>query len=137
MNEEKDWSCFVAVPPSAAFAQVREAILETLAASDVQALEARDFSRELPIEVIRRADFLIADVSDASPYIFYEVGMANALRKPVQLIAQRTPQSPADLAGHQLVMYGAEETDKLRDFLRYWLCGTLESITSRTYTRAL
>ena len=137
MSEEKDWSCFVAVPARGSLAQVRQAIFETLATSGVRALEADDVSRELPIEMIRRADFVIADVSDASPYTFYEVGVADALRKPVQLISQKPSRLPVDLPGHQLVMYGADEADTLRDFLRYWLRDTLESITSRAYARSL
>jgi hypothetical protein len=54
---------------------------------------------------IRGADVILAEVSKPNPNVFYEVGFAHALSKPVVLITRDIQSSPFDLRGHNHIVY--------------------------------
>ena len=57
---------------------------------------------------IREAKIVIAEITPINANVFYEVGIAHALRKPTILLAQKlTPESrlPFDIAGHRVLFY--------------------------------
>ena len=54
---------------------------------------------------IARCEILIADMSGDSVNVFYEIGLAHALNKPVILICDENTKPPADLAGITYVQY--------------------------------
>jgi hypothetical protein len=61
------------------------------------------------VESIHRAiqdsPLLIADVTDANPNVMYEVGLAQAQKKPLILIASSSRAIPFDLAGVRVLIY--------------------------------
>ncbi len=60
------------------------------------------------LERIRRADLIVADVSQHNPNVMYELGFAHALRKPTILLASTKSDDsklPADLAGFRYLLY--------------------------------
>jgi hypothetical protein len=81
----------------------------------------------LPVRIIQHADLIIADITGSSPNVFYELGVADALRKPALVIAQKPLTLTGDFAGHKLVTYGPEEYEKLSRFIQYWAHENLES----------
>jgi hypothetical protein len=56
---------------------------------------------------IRRADVIVAEVSHANPNVYYEVGYAHALSKPVILITRDIRSSPFDLRGYNHIVYAS------------------------------
>jgi hypothetical protein len=56
-------------------------------------------------ENIRRARLLIADMTGNNPNVFYELGYAHALDKPVVLLTQDRKQVPFDLLGINSIEY--------------------------------
>jgi hypothetical protein len=54
---------------------------------------------------ITEASVMIAEVSEANPNVYYEVGVAHALRKPTVLLAQRGTKLPFDLGPHRCIFY--------------------------------
>lgn len=54
---------------------------------------------------IRQADVIIAEVTQPNPNVFYEVGFAHALKKPVVLITRDIKSSPFDLSGFNQIVY--------------------------------
>ena len=70
-------------------------------------------------EMIDRADFVIAEISDHqgsfSPNVFYEVGYAVAKDKPPLLLARRKTDVPVDLRGLEMIRYG-ESRQELASF---------------------
>ena len=54
---------------------------------------------------IARAMLIIADVSPSNPNVFYEVGFARALRKPIILLAESTTKLPFDVSGFRTLFY--------------------------------
>jgi hypothetical protein len=67
-------------------------------------------------DAIRSADFVIADVTDASPNVMYELGYVHALRKPTIMLAdsEAVMSVPSDLIGYQLLTYDKEDLGSLR-----------------------
>lgn len=61
-----------------------------------------------------------------------ELGLADALRKPVLVIAAKPLNFLGDFAGHKVVTYGPQESEKLSHFLQYWLRDTLEQSVSQS-----
>lgn len=75
---------------------------------------------------ISKADFLIADMSDKNPNVFYEVGYAHALGKNVILITQRSEDIPFDLRHYPHIVYNGKVaylkeqlTSKVKYFSRH------------------
>ncbi len=55
---------------------------------------------------ISKAEVIVADMTGRNPNVFYEVGYAHALGKPVILLAQRADDIPFDLKDYPHVVYG-------------------------------
>jgi hypothetical protein len=54
---------------------------------------------------IRTASVIIAEVSVPNPNVFYEIGFAHALGKPVVLLTRDISSSPFDLRGYNHIVY--------------------------------
>lgn len=65
---------------------------------------------------IAAARFVVADMTGGNANVFYEVGMAHALRKQVILLTERLADLPFDLRGLRHVQYG-RSTLRLREGL--------------------
>lgn len=64
---------------------------------------------------IRSADLIIGDITHANPNVFYELGIARALDKPIIFMTQDDPESaPVDLRQFEFIHYDlAREQDLL------------------------
>ena len=69
---------------------------------------------------IREADLIIADVTRQDPNVLYELGFAEALRKPTILLVSIQSGSglPSDLTGLQYIMYDPANLDRLADMVK-------------------
>lgn len=56
-------------------------------------------------EYVNRARFLVADLTGMNPNVFYELGLAHALGKPVILLAQSLDDVPFDLKVQRCLIY--------------------------------
>lgn len=54
---------------------------------------------------IASADIVIADLTEKSPNVFYEVGISHAMDKPVLLLAQSLDDVPFDLRHRRVLLY--------------------------------
>lgn len=54
---------------------------------------------------VERAKVLIAELTDRNPNVFYELGIAHALKKPVVLVAAQIDDVPSDLRHVRVVLY--------------------------------
>lgn len=55
---------------------------------------------------INHASLVIADLSDRNPNVFYELGLAHVVGKPVILVAEREEDIPFDLRPIRTILYG-------------------------------
>lgn len=69
---------------------------------------------------IRDAKILIAELTNRNPNVFYELGLAHALSKPVILLSQSIDDVPFDLRGIRIILYDKDHPEwgaKLKDDL--------------------
>jgi hypothetical protein len=84
-------------------------------------------------DYIRQADVVVADCSGRNPNVFYELGMAHALDKPVVLItSDPVEQAPADIRAFEFISYAMLEPDKFLARLE----NALQSVIGNPYAAA-
>ena len=59
--------------------------------------------------LVAECDVVVADVSDASPNVFFELGLAFALDKPLVLITRDLQSVPSNLRGYLFLQYDESE----------------------------
>lgn len=82
---------------------------------------------------IREAKLLIAELTDRNPNVFYELGLAHAISKPVILIAKSIDDVPFDLRSIRVLVYDKDHPDwgnKLRLSLTKAIKEVLQNPTS-------
>lgn len=118
--------CFVLMPFSKEFTDLYEDVIRpTLANLGFTPLRADEvFSTGVIIddiwESINTARFLIADVTDRNPNVFYELGIAHALGKNVIIITRSITDIPFDTRHirHLVYSFTPRGAKKLEDDLR-------------------
>jgi hypothetical protein len=69
---------------------------------------------------IREAKLLVAELTDRNPNVFYELGLAHAISKPVILISKSIEDVPFDLRSIRVIVYDKDHPEwgsKLRENL--------------------
>jgi hypothetical protein len=82
---------------------------------------------------IREAKLLIAELTDRNPNVFYELGLAHAISKPVILISKSIEDVPFDLRSIRVLVYDKDHPDwgnKLRLNLMKAIKEVLQNPTS-------
>lgn len=82
---------------------------------------------------IREAKLLIAELTDRNPNVFYELGLAHAISKPVILISKSIDDVPFDLRSIRVLVYDKDHPDwgnKLRNSLTKAIKEVLQNPTS-------
>jgi nucleoside 2-deoxyribosyltransferase len=114
---------YVLLAPHSGDKKLRRIVADTLDAWDAELIAPEKaespFGRTIK-QAIERADFVIADLTGSNPDVMYEVGYAQALRKPVLPIIQLEDTIPSDLAGQQFFVYQPEKPEELRKHLQIW-----------------
>jgi hypothetical protein len=73
---------------------------------------------------VAEAAVVIAEITPRNPNVFYEIGYADALHKPLILLAQKGTPLPFDISGYRTIFYedviGGEVllTEKLKSHLK-------------------
>lgn len=78
---------------------------------------------------INRAKFIIGDLTEKNPNVFYELGLAHTVGKEVILIAQEIEDVPFDLRHLRVILY--ENTGRGRETLRQSLRQSVASLVER------
>lgn len=114
--------CFVIMPLAEEFDSVYRGVIEPVVAGlKLKCLRADEIFTPTPIiddicEHIRKARFLIADLTHRNPNVFYELGFAHALDKAVILLTQDLKDVPFDLKHRRIIPYrdGLGEAKKIK-----------------------
>ena len=75
---------------------------EVIRADDIQ--DQQNILKSV-VDGINRNDLIVADLTANNPNVFYELGLAHALRKPVILVTQSINEVPFDLKSYRLLEY--------------------------------
>jgi hypothetical protein len=85
---------------------------------------------------IREADLIIGDLTGANPNVFYELGLADALNKPMFLLTQdKVNEVPVDVRHLELIRYSFDDEKGLRENLHKALSGFLFERYKELYAR--
>ncbi len=102
---------FVIMPFEEQFDEIYELfIAETLDDMGFQFRRADDIKSQQNIlkdivEGIAKSDLIIADLSKPNPNVYYELGLAHALNKPVISLTQDIAELPFDLKSYRVIEY--------------------------------
>ncbi len=84
---------------------------------------------------IRSAEVLVAELTTKNPNVFYELGLAHALEKPVVLVSSNQEDVPFDLRHIRVILYdqsdpfwGQKLVNKLADNIQSALTDSEEAI---------
>jgi hypothetical protein len=114
--------CFVLMPFAKQFDEIYRGLIQPVAAAHGLAVLRADemagsgFILEQIRAAIAQARIIVADVTDGNPNVLYELGQAQALKKPLVLIARENSKLPFDLAHQRIPLYGSAP-GKARDIL--------------------
>lgn len=102
---------FVLMPFDEAFKDIYEGLIKhsfesaefcVYRADDIQSQQ--NILRDV-VTAINAADVIIADLTDSNPNVYYELGLAHALRKPVILLTDDIGSIPFDLRSYRVIEY--------------------------------
>lgn len=118
--------CFVIMPFNEKLNSIYESIIKiVLKEIKYNALRADEIFTSKPIiddiwQNIKKSKFLIADLTDRNPNVFYELGLAHALSKDVILLTQNLNDIPFDLRHYRIIVYQdtISGADKLKSILK-------------------
>jgi nucleoside 2-deoxyribosyltransferase len=123
----KEPQAFIALPAETVSSGLRSVIEKTLDRYSVTHTSADadpSASSTSPAiqEMLREADFVIADITGANPNVMIEVGMALGMGKRLLLLSQsRSKELPFDLAATQVAVYRPENVGSVEKYLELWL----------------
>jgi len=109
--------CFVIMPFGGWLDDYYQSVYSpAIVAADLEPHRADDLFRPSTIvndiwTYTKRAKVLLADLTGKNPNVFYELGLAHALAKPVILIAETMEDIPFDLRALRVILYDKNAPD--------------------------
>jgi nucleoside 2-deoxyribosyltransferase len=103
--------CFVIMPFEEKFNGIwKHVIKPTVEDTGDECLRADDIFApgsiiEDVIHAIHEANYIIADVSEQNPNVYYELGFAHAIEKPVILLTSDISKLPFDIKQQRVIKY--------------------------------
>ena len=117
-------AAFVAMPYKPKWSKAVETVIQTSAdQSNFLANVSRNSEKPGLItsqiwNEIRRAEVVVAEISDKNPNVFYELGFAHALGKEVILLSQNVSKRPFDISTARLLRYRIDDLPSLGKSLK-------------------
>jgi hypothetical protein len=73
------------------------------------------------IDAIRTSDFIVVDVTEGNPNVYYELGIAHGFSKPtIIMVSDKSSNSiPSDLSGVLYVVYNPDDLSALSRKIKY------------------
>jgi hypothetical protein len=102
---------FVIMPFEAGFAEIYSGFVKpTLESAGYEVLRADDLQDQHQIlkdivSGLAKSDLIVADLSDSNSNVYYELGIAHGLRRPVILLTQDIDELPFDLRPYRAIPY--------------------------------
>ena len=135
MGEPKEQKpmAFVIMPLSDGFDKIYEGFLvETLREAGFEVCRADNIrsAQNILKDIVRgieKSDLIVADLTDSNPNVFYELGLAHALHKPIIMLSQEIKDLPFDLRSYRVIQYTTHfrEMDQARNQLKGLAAGLL------------
>jgi hypothetical protein len=139
LSKMADKTCFVIMPFGPPFDRYYQNIFApAVRDAGLEPKRADSLFRPSPImadiwKFVQEAAVLVADVSGKNPNVFYELGLAHAIGKPVVIVATTLDDVPFDLRGLRVLIYEKENENwgaELRALMQASLEETLRDVVS-------
>ena len=112
----------VLMPPQAGMEPLRDMVREVLRKAEVEPLDAGDrhshsaVDQNAVFDGIRKADFIVADISIDPEWTLYQLGIAYGVGKPAILLMNEREERalPIDIASYSVVFYDPDDPQSLR-----------------------
>lgn len=87
----------------------------------------RNILRDI-VESISNSDLIVADLTGLNPNVFYELGVAHGLQRPVILMTQNIDELPFDLRQYRVVIYDTHfaRIERAREALKQTALGAIQ-----------
>lgn len=114
-QRKPEGTCFVLMPFKEPFDTYYSAIIEpAILAAKLDPLRGDSLFRPSPImadvwQMIQHAKVLVAELTEKNANVFYELGLAHALGKPVILISETIDDVPFDLQPLRVILYNKSD----------------------------
>lgn len=108
-------SCFVLMPFSEPFNTYYKSIIKpAVNNAKLDSLRGDSLFRPSPImadiwQMIQDAKLLVAELTGKNPNVFYELGLAHAIGKPVILLSETIEDVPFDLQSLRVIIYDKDD----------------------------
>jgi hypothetical protein len=110
--DERKGRVFVVMQLSPPYREIYEDVVKKICEEHYAVRNAEEIYGPGPImadvmQDIAESEFVVADVTPANPNVYYEVGVADAIRKPVILVADldQRKELPFDIAANRTIYY--------------------------------
>jgi nucleoside 2-deoxyribosyltransferase len=126
MEQGKTPQFYLATPMAKEFKAIRQHVAAALKSVGIEPVLIEEITipgasfQGAALEAIRRSDCIIADLTGENPSVMYEVGFAQALRKPVIPIVQKGASVPVQVEGDLYLPYDPAAPDDLRRMIAKW-----------------
>lgn len=129
-----DGTCFVLMPFKEPFDTYYKSILRpAVIAANLDPLRGDSIFTPTPImsdvwKMIQEAKVLVAELTEKNANVFYELGLAHAIGKPVVLITETMDDVPFDLQQLRVIVYDKDDPawgNKLKNSITAFLSETL------------
>lgn len=129
-------SCLVIMPFRDLFDRYYSEIFEkAVDSTGLRPIRADSLFRSTPImadlwEMVQEATVVLAELTTKNANVFYELGLAHAIGKPVVLVTETMDDVPFDLQAYRVIVYDKNNPrwgDKLREETTMALRETLEN----------
>jgi hypothetical protein len=114
-------AAFVAIPKSDEYHEIVSLISLSLKKHNVEEMRSPcEFAPSL-LEMCKKADFLIADVTETNPSTYYVIGASQASQKPVLLLSKENSSAPQEISGFKVLQYKPGNVGKISELLTHLL----------------
>ena len=122
--------CYVIVPGHATIDTYNDIITPVLVRSGIQPTSFDELISPISVlsalmDVIRDARLVIADITGNDPDVFFQLGIVEAMGKPIILLCQQDPNSnamlgspPLGLKDRKIIAYRADDKEHLQQILQ-------------------
>jgi hypothetical protein len=116
-TKKSSGDCFVMMPFREPFEMYYSAIFKpAIISANLSPIRADDLFRPSPIvadlwSMIQKSKVLLAELTDKNANVFYELGLAHAIGKPVVLVSETLGDIPFDLQQLRVLLYDKDEPD--------------------------
>ena len=114
-------AAFVAIPDSQDYAEIASLISSSLEELNVEEMRSPSEFTPYLLEACKKADFLVADITETNPSTYYVIGATQASQKPVLLLSKENPSTPAEISGFKVVQYKSDNIGKIKELLRLFI----------------